>query len=667
MYISNRSEKVGVMASAKLQRINRMIEILDKASGWVPAAMLANMLGASERSIRNYVAEINERSTHRIESSKEGYRLSKARGGQVSEPAAPARGGHEAGDAASRCSYLIVRLVNADGPLSVFDLAGELYISESTLSGSVMPQVRELARQFDLTVETHDFTVRIDGLERDKRRLLGHIATHNSYGYFSSTRTLEEMFPDFDVQTILANLVEICQRSELFINDYALSNLLVHLLVIIIRLTSNNELSETDGPIDGDGLVAQLSQRDQIIGCAHRIASYFEESFGCAIPGADFQQILLLLALSIERIRYDELDFDKLEHIIDPAFVKMVLGILDEAGTRYNIPHFIDEPMRLQLVLHMYNAYQRAIYRVSYPNPLAAQIKSEYAPVYDMAVYIAHRFSTAMGVEIGENEIAFIAFHIGAYFERVTAPDCAITCAVIVENYHDFARKLVEDLKDALDGDAQIVAAMSCDRYLTAPPQCDAVITTIDVAVPAGCTKILIGPILTKQNLRKVRDHLARIQEERRHAYAHALLRRLIKPELFCRNVDAPGAAACIDTLGEAVLNAGYADAAYLADVHLREKVSSTAFTDCLAVPHSISVYPHRSFIAVAHNDSPIPWGRHNVRFVLLIGITEEEMGLFRDVLDLIIETFSSVESTMRLLQTDTFDEFIDMFCHDAA
>ncbi len=40
-----------------------------------------------------------------------------------------------------------------------------------------------------------------------------------------------------------------------------------------------------------------------------------------------------------------------------------------------------------------------------------------------MAVYLTHRFSTVMNVEIGENEIAFVAFHIGAYFERVAAPN----------------------------------------------------------------------------------------------------------------------------------------------------------------------------------------------------------------------------------------------------
>ncbi len=85
----------------------------------------------------------------------------------------------------------------------------------------------------------------------------------------------------------------------------------------------------------------------------------------------------MLLALSIERVEYRELDFEKLASIIDPAFVDTVLEILDETGARYNIPHFIDEPMRLQLVLHMFNAYQRAVYHVSYPNPLASQIKSE--------------------------------------------------------------------------------------------------------------------------------------------------------------------------------------------------------------------------------------------------------------------------------------------------
>lgn len=654
------------MASAKQNRINRMIDVLENSSSWVSSSMLAGLLGASERSIRNYVAEVNETGTRHIESSKEGYRLATAAPAAASASASPCEGVNTLpANADSRRDFTISRLVNACDGLSVFDIADELFISESTFQSSVMPQVRALVRQFDLNVETHDYRMKLTGREADKRKLLGHIATHNSYGYFTSTKTLENMFPDFDVQATLSSLVAICQRSDLFINGYALSNLLVHLLVIIIRLTSNNELSEVDGPIDADGLVTQLGQREQIVRCAQRIAAYFEKEFGCAIPRDDFQQILLLLALSVERCDFDELSREKLSSIIDREFVDMVLGILDECGKRYDLPRFIDEPMRLQLVLHMFNAYQRAVYRVSYPNPLAAQIKSEYAPVYDMAVYIAHRFSTAMDIEVGENEIAFIAFHIGAYFEKFSAPDGAVTCTVIIEEYHDFARRLVDDLKTEFGDDISVVAVMSCDSYLANPPESDAVITTIDVPVCGGTTKVLIGPILTKQNVRKIRDRLCAIQERRRRLYAQGLLGRLLQPGLFIRNIDVVDATSCIDQMGQLLAVQGLATPEFIADVHLRESVSSTAFTDSLAIPHAISVYPKRSFIAVAHNDTPIPWGRHDVRFVLLIGIAQEDMGLFRDVLDLIIEVFSSVETTMRLMQTDTFEEFLAAFTHD--
>lgn len=198
------------MASAKQQRINRMVDILGQSASWVPASMLANMLGASERSVRNYVTEVNAGGDIAIESSKEGYRIATTREGGLTFPTAQnaqtTSGGTESGAQTteigidSRCNYVISHLVNAHGPLSVFDLADELCISESTLSSAVMPQVRELARRFNLTVETHDFQMGLTGLERDKRKLLGHIATHNSYGYFSSTQTLEEMFPGFDVQ-----------------------------------------------------------------------------------------------------------------------------------------------------------------------------------------------------------------------------------------------------------------------------------------------------------------------------------------------------------------------------------------------------------------------------------------------------------------------------------
>ena len=96
-------------------------------------------------------------------------------------------------------------------------------------------------------------------------------------------------------------------------------------------------------------------------------------------------------------------------------------------------------------------------------------------------------------------------------------------------------------------------------------------------------------------------------------------------------------------------------------DVLRRESFSSTAFTDVLAVPHAISRYADRSFIGVIHNDAPIPWSGRTVRFVLLVGIAEQDMKHFKAAFDLIIDLFSSPERTLELLRTDTFEEFCSL------
>lgn len=61
-------------------------------------------------------------------------------------------------------------------------------------------------------------------------------------------------------------------------------------------------------------------------------------------------------------------------------------------------------------------------------------------------------------------------------------------------------------------------------------------------------------------------------------------------------------------------------------------------------------------------NDTAIPRGRHKVHFVLPIGIAKDEMAYFRDAPDITIGLYSSIDKTSRLMQTDTFEEFVDVF-----
>ena len=188
------------MASKKSDRIDRLMYVLEHANSWVSASTLAKMLDTSERTIRNYVAEVNRSGRARVESSNDGYRIAGSL--QATRPSRP-----EADTTESvRRNYVLSRLVNAQEGVSLFDLADELHISESTLSSGVIPRVRKLVGMFGVTIDTHCFTMRLRGREQDKRRLLGYLATVDSGNYFSSATTLEELFPEYDVRGIASKL-----------------------------------------------------------------------------------------------------------------------------------------------------------------------------------------------------------------------------------------------------------------------------------------------------------------------------------------------------------------------------------------------------------------------------------------------------------------------------
>ena len=635
----------------KKDKMKELVYVLKNSSSWISSSTLSKMIGVSERTVRNYINEMNANETM-IESSKNGYRM------MDDHDTSKLTSSHDEMDL--RSNIVLSKLLTAKEKVSVFDLADELHVSESTIINSVFPKIKEMLKNFDIKVQAHDYQYYLSGREQDKRKLVGYIATHNVYGYFTSTETLRKLFPAFDIDQVLHELFDICHDSNLFLNNYSLNNLLVHILIILIRLESDHSLNTSDEMIDADKLIEHFDQKGEILKLASKIARFFETTYENSIPEKDFQQIVILIALSIEHYSFDELDFDKLSKFIDQTFLDNVMLIAEEMINRYDIP-VIDNEFLLQFSLHMYNVYQRASYHISYPNPIAHQIKKDYAPIYDMAVFFAHKFSVIYDIEINEDEIAFIAFHIGAYLERSKTKNDTISCIVIVENYHDFARKLVNELEDNFHGDMMIIDVISYNRFVMMQPVSDVIITTIDAPIQHA-HKVLVNPILTKQNILKVWNELEEIQEEKNLIYAKQFLKEMLHENLFIRNVYLNSVQEYIEYLGNLCLEKNLIKPNFIKDVLLRESVSSTSFTDCLAIPHAINQYAEKSFICVLHNDMPIPWGKHQVHFVLMIGISEKDMKYFKDAFNLIIDIYSSVDKTVQILNTDTFEEFKDVF-----
>lgn len=624
----------------KSKRIEQLINILKNTNSDISSLSLSRMIGTSEKTIRNYIKEINEQTDYRVESSKNGYHLVKIADNMPTL----------FNNIIFRENYVLSKLLSDTVGVSIFDLAEELCISESTIINNVIPKIKELTSQFNLTIQSQNYQYSLKGKESQKRKLIGYLVTHNNYGYFTSTEILEKIFPSIDIKKNLEKLYDICQQTNLFLNDYSMNNFLIHLIIIWIRVQSNNTISFIDNFQCIDNIVSYSNHKKEILSLANNIKKLFEEDYQFTLPLDEYHQIIFLITLSTDH------NFENLKNIIEPTFMKDVLEIAKHLSLRFNIPEF-DYDFLIQFSLHMYNAYHRAKINMSYPNPIAQQIKSDYALVYDIAIFFAHSFSIKYRIKLNEDEIAFIAFHIGAYLENNKNILNSTSCIIISENYHDFSKHLVNQIKDTFKSELIILDVISLDNYIKLHPSCDLLITTIQIQSNHQ-HKILINPILTKQNIRNIWDEIEIIENEKSLKKAKIFLNQFLNKKLYVRNINLNSPEEYINYMGNICYENDYITPEFTHDVLLRESMSSTAFTDCIAIPHTISQYAKQSFIFIIHNDRPINWEKQNIHFILMIGIAENDMKYFKDVFNLLIELFSSMHNTLRIMNTNSFEEF---------
>jgi lichenan operon transcriptional antiterminator len=89
--------------------------------------------------------------------------------------------------------------------------------------------------------------------------------------------------------------------------------------------------------------------------------------------------------------------------------------------------------------------------------------------------------------------------------------------------------------------------------------------------------------------------------------------------------------------------------------------MSSTAFTDALAVPHALQMTAQRTAIAIGIADGSVGWGSGRVQVVALAAFSEGDRDAFQTVFEQLVEVFSERDSVQRIVRRSSgFDEFLD-------
>jgi lichenan operon transcriptional antiterminator len=611
-----------------------LLTFLSRSEGWTPASEIAEHLGVSTRTVRSYVTAIKVAAAPLdvIHSSPDGYRLNRD---AHAEYASRDRTSDVAGTPRERVTFLVTRLTHAGVELDVHDLADSLFVSSSTIEADLR-QVRALAREAGLELVRDGDHVRLNGPDAGQRRLVSRLFSDEQAHGLVDLRRVQEAFGIDDLSGFKTDVMAVLERQGYAINEFGLDRVLLHTAIAVER--SRGSSLADDAPEPDDAVASDL---DRLV----------VERFGTRLPAGELTALTTLLTTraGTRLTPRDEVG----EH------VAVVRKIVDHAQEEFLVD-LDDDAFLTRLGAHVGNLVIRARDGVGNPNPLARTIKSSYPLTYELAVFVAAEIQREFEITIGDDEIAYIALHIGSHLERRATHGERLTCVLVSPGYHDIAELLERRILPALGDDVVIDRVLTRTDVDPADLHADIVISTVPWDVrPANV--VIVQPLPTDADLDAVRGAITRIRRQhRRRAITDELL-RYFDDALFFRDLDARDAESVIRVLGERMQERGIIDDDYLAGVLDRERISSTAFTEWLAVPHALTMSAKRTAIAIALYENPIPWGDATVQVVALVAFSAKDRASFQTVFEQFVDVFSDRQDVQRLLRAaQDFPSFID-------
>lgn len=622
----------------------RFLAALAASDGWVDAGFLAQTLGVTTRTVRNYVRNINAGSDEPIiESSYRGYRLAKNGAASAKKPEFVEERPQE-----ERANIILRRLISAQTPISVYDLADELYVSDSTIEQDLR-RVRDSVRLFDVGIVRNRDTVMLEGSELAKRKLIGQLLISWGPAGFTALTGSGIVREGYDRTSLTRMVREHLDEQGLKSDDFGLNNIVVHLVIMCERMRQGSSMPDDGSYEKVEGTPATRA--------AQAASKEVCDPFGIDVPKSEIGYLALVIASNSRSVDYSFARSAELSELISPEDMMLTRDAVAALEQAYHLEPF-DEDFMMRMAVHVHSLLQRIEGNIGSRNPLLSTVKETYPLIYDMAVYLANYLAEERGAALTEDEISFLAFHIGAHLEKNSSAGDTVTCTFLYVDYHDLYRTSLDRLRDELGERLQVVRAEAIRDYDPATTVTDLVITPVEVEQPAAGRVVLVAPLVKDADIRRVRRAVEAEQKRKRSLEAYALIERFLDPRLFTRNARPKDKDELIRSLCARCEELGYVDESFVDEVLDRERLSSTAFGNRVAIPHSMTASAHRSFLSVVVNEKPLRWDDNDVNLVMLMGLSAGDRAAFRMLFDSLLEVLSEPSSVNALSRCDSYASF---------
>ena len=619
-----------------------LIAILRDSNDWVSAQSLAEILNVTSRSVRNYVTAIKNSADpfQIILTSPRGYKLDKDlflayKAAQSASPQGAPQTPRE------RASHLLKLIIDSPTGISLEEAAKSMHVSLATAELD-LKKSREIVSEFGVSITRMDGYLALEGTESAIRRVISLLVYNSLENEFVNLYSVATRFEIPKLIEFKTALIERLDFHGFIINEYGIDSVLLHIAITVDRVRNGKTLPEDEQALTPETeLIVNILQE--------LVEKHFDLSLGTMEVTYLARQIATRVISSGAALSLQASPEDR----------ETLLRVLDKVYDEYNID-LRDEDLLDRLALHLGHLFYRARFNVFSRNPIAKMIKTSYPLIFDLAVYMCSLLQKEREIHIDEDEISYVALHIGSFLERQAQDSNRVTATIICPSYYDIHIVMRESIEKDLGDEITIESVVTRTDFDLQSITSDLIISTIPLQANLA-NSIEVKPFLTQKNVADLRNLVSEIRQARRRLRIHQSLLDCFREDLFFRNLSFKNPEDMIRKLGDGLTSLGIVGNDYVDGAIERERMSSTVFVDGLAVPHAMTMTAQVPTIAIAVNEEAKPWGDQKVHVVAFIAFASSGRDEFQPVFEQFVDIFSDRNRMQEIIRdSSNFDGFID-------
>lgn len=626
-------------------KYDKLIQILNENQPCT-ASILANKLNVSERSIKTYIHDINKQYPFTILSSRKGYSINNESISNLFDDLKD----QIPQTSNDRVVYILKKMIQhkINTAINIYDLCDEMYISLSTVKIELKKVKRKLAR-FDLSLIISGDLISICGMEKNKRKLLSDLIYDESTVNFVNLKSLQETFSNIDIEYIKQIIITAFEEFQYFINDYSLVNLILHLTIAIDRIRNQNM---NEQKVNSDAI---CSSREYQI--ASNIAENISSKYNIVYSKAEIYEMTLLITSRATTLDYKSISINNLEKFIGKDCFTLVTRLIEDMNAYYYID-LNEQEFLIRFALHIRNLLLRSRNGHFNKNPLAVSIKTSCPLIYDASVSLAAIINEATSIKINDDEIAYIAFHLGSALEAQKNYTEKIKAILYCPSYYNLEARIIENINKSFATELIITNIITDESQFEMIQNEDIIIATIPASTVTRIPLIQITLFMTEKDIRILTNKIKELQAIKRKKEFESRLRSLLQPQLFEKRKTFTNHINCIKYMAMKFKENGFVHDSFIEDIFERERISSTAF-GMFAIPHTMRMDALQTGINVMIVEQPFPWGSQQVSLIIMMCFNKHERFIFNQIYDPITMILNDKANLKKIIESQDYESFI--------